>query len=49
MPWNKIYIDLQQAWPFLGVSDRRFYIEATLPSGQASGSVYLDNIKVVHR
>jgi hypothetical protein len=49
MPWNKIYIDLQQAWPYPDVTQRKFYIEATLPSGQATGSAYLDNIKVVHR
>jgi hypothetical protein len=49
MPWNKIYIDLQSAWPFTGVTDRKFYIEASLPSGQSTGTVYLDNIKVIHR
>jgi hypothetical protein len=49
MPWNKIYIDLQQAWAYPGVTDRKFYIECTLPSFQATGSAYLDNIKVIHR
>ncbi len=49
MPWKKIYVDLQSAWPYPGVTDRKFYIEASLPSDQSTGQVYLDNFKVIHR
>lgn len=49
MPWKKIYVDLQSAWPYPGATGRKFYIEASLPSGQGAGQVYLDNLKVIHR
>lgn len=49
MPWKKIYIDLQPAWGYGGTYDKKFYIECTLPSGQSTAQVYLDNIKVVNR
>jgi hypothetical protein len=47
MPWNKVYIDLSPGVNAAGVSQRDFYIEASLPDGQGTGSVYLDNIKLV--
>jgi hypothetical protein len=47
--WNKIYIDLSPVFNAPGVSQRDLYFEATLPAGQASGHVYLDNIKLVQR
>lgn len=46
MIWKKIYIDLSQAFNAT-ISQRDIYIKATLPSDQASGTVYLDNIKLV--
>ncbi|MEO8591410.1 MAG: hypothetical protein ABI432_18665 [Flavobacteriales bacterium] len=46
MPWNKIYIDLST--PFnSGISQRDIYIEARLPSGQASATGYIDNLKIL--
>ncbi|MCC7501004.1 MAG: hypothetical protein IT229_00650 [Flavobacteriales bacterium] len=39
MPWKKIYIDLQPAWGYGGTSDKKFYIECTLPSGQSTAQV----------
>lgn len=44
--WNRIYIDLSPVFN-TGVSQRDIYISAALPSGQSSGHVYLDNIKLV--
>lgn len=46
MPWNKIYIDLSNAFN-LGISERDIYIEASLPSGQASATAYIDNLKIL--
>ena len=46
MIWKKIYIDLSPAFN-VAISQRDIYIKATLPSDQASGTVYLDNIKLV--
>lgn len=47
MPWKKIYIDLSPVFNS-GVTQRDIYFEATLPSGQGGGRVYLDNIKLVY-
>jgi hypothetical protein len=47
MPWKKIYIDLSPVFNS-GVTQRDIYFEASLPSGQATGTVYLDNIKLVY-
>lgn len=47
MPWNKIYIDMGTAWNLPGALDKRFYIEASLPSGATTATVDVDNIKLV--
>lgn len=44
--WNKIHIDLSPVYN-TAVSQRDFFIEATLPEGSAAGAVYLDNIKLL--
>ncbi|HRH37568.1 MAG TPA: hypothetical protein PK760_04455 [Flavobacteriales bacterium] len=46
LPWSKIHIDLSNVFN-LGVSYRDVYFEARLPSGVASGQVFLDNIKLL--
>ncbi|MFN6177582.1 MAG: hypothetical protein ACK46G_08615 [Flavobacteriales bacterium] len=47
MPWNKIYVDLTGFFNSPGVSQRDIYLEARLPDGATSGTVYLDNLKIV--
>ncbi len=47
MPWNKIYFDLATPWNVPGAQDKRFFIEANLPSGASTGIVEVDNIKLV--
>lgn len=47
LPWKKIYIDLSPVFNS-GATQRDIYFEASLPSGQGGGRVYLDNIKVVN-
>ncbi len=49
MPWTKIYVDLSPLFNVPGTTNKRFYIEVQLVSGAASGTIYLDDIKVVHR
>ena len=46
MPWNKIYIDLSSAFN-LAITQRDIYIEARLPSGQASATANIDNLKLL--
>ena len=46
MIWKKIYIDLSAAFN-TSISQRDIHIKATIPSDQTSGTVYLDNIKLV--
>lgn len=46
MPWNKIYIDLSNAFN-LGITERDIFIEASLPSGQATATAYIDNLKIL--
>ncbi len=45
--WNKVYIDVTTYFNVTSVSNRDFFIQADLPSGQASANVYLDNFKLV--
>lgn len=45
--WNKMYIDVSTFLNTSGISQRDFYLAASLPSGQSSGHVYLDNFKLV--
>ena len=46
MPWNKIYVDLSN--PFnSGITQRDIYIEARLPSGQATATANIDNLKIL--
>ncbi len=47
MPWNKIYVDITGFFNSPGVTQRDIYLEARLPNGASSGSVYLDNLKIV--
>ena len=49
MPWNHVYIDLGSAWNLAAGSQNHFYIEGLLGSGESSGQVYLDNVKVIYR
>lgn len=49
MPWSKIYVDLGSLFHAPGTTNKRFYIEVQLVDGASSGSVYLDDIKLVHR
>ncbi|MEX1133094.1 MAG: hypothetical protein WEC15_07725 [Flavobacteriales bacterium] len=44
--WNKIHIDLSPVFN-TAISQRDIFIEATLPEGRSSASVYLENIKLV--
>ena len=48
--WNKIYINLG---PNLSLhpqaSEFRVYFEAGLDNGKTSSTIYLDNLKVIHR
>ncbi|MCB9169337.1 MAG: hypothetical protein H6597_04905 [Flavobacteriales bacterium] len=48
-PWKKCYVDLSGPMNIAGASDRRFYIQLQLASGNAHGRVLLDNIKLVSR
>lgn len=45
--WGKLYIGLQSFLGTYDVSSCRVMIKASLPDGQTSGYVYLDNIKVI--
>lgn len=45
--WNKAYIDLSTLWNTSSVTARDLFFEARLASGQSSGLVLLDNIKIV--
>lgn len=47
LSWNKVYVDVTTFFNVGGVSNRDFYIQADLPSGQSSAHVYLDNVKLV--
>lgn len=47
MPWNKIYIDLSPRFNLAGISQRDFYLEASLPTGSNLGRGFFDNLKVV--
>ena len=47
LDWNKAYIDISSFMGTAGISQRDIYITASLPSGQASAHVYLDNVKLV--
>ena len=47
MPWSKIYIDLAEPWNVSGALDKHFYIQAALENGATSGTVEVDNIKLV--
>lgn len=49
MPWSKIYVDLSGLFNAPGLTNKRFYIEVQLVDGASSGSIYLDDIKLVHR
>jgi len=44
--WNKIHIDLSPVFN-TAISQRNFFIEARLPEGRSSASVYLENIKLL--
>jgi hypothetical protein len=44
--WNKIHIDLSPVFN-TGISQRDIYIEARLPNALTSGTVLLDNIKLL--
>ena len=47
--WKKMYIFLSPTLESLpDAIDYRFFLEADLPSGQQTGYVYIDNMKVVH-
>jgi hypothetical protein len=45
--WNKIYVDLSAQFNYGGVTNKEFYIEAQLDLSTPSGSVYLDNVKLI--
>lgn len=47
--WNKVYMDVSALFDNGGITARDFYIGASLPAGQASANVYLDNFKLVRR
>lgn len=47
--WNKVYIDLSEFFNSGGISGRDVYLDAVLPSGQGTGHVYLDNLKLIRR
>lgn len=47
MPWNKVYIDLGTPWAVASAMDKRFFLQASLNEGAATGVVEVDNIKVV--
>ncbi len=49
MPWSKIYVDLSTLFHASGTLNKRFYIEVQLVDGATSGSIYLDDIKLVYR
>ncbi|MBK9273863.1 MAG: hypothetical protein IPM49_04895 [Flavobacteriales bacterium] len=49
MPWSKIHVDLSSLFNAPGITNRRFYIEVQLVDGATSGTIYLDDLKVVHR
>lgn len=49
MPWNKIYIDLSEPWAVSAAVDKRFFLKAALENGATSGTVDVDNIKLVRR
>lgn len=44
--WNKIHIDLSPVYN-TAITQRNFFIEASLPEGRTSAAVYLENIKLV--
>ena len=46
--WNKVYIKLSNIVGNLRADTYQLYFEALTPTGGTAGSVYLDNIKVVH-
>lgn len=49
MVWKKIYIDLREIISFSSNAEYyEQYFRAILPEGQASGEIYIDNIKVVY-
>lgn len=47
MPWNKIYIDLAEAWNVPGALNKRIYLKAELENGATAGTIEMDNIKLV--
>lgn len=49
MPWSKIYVDLSSLFNAPGLTNKRFYIEVQLVDGATSGTILLDDIKLVHR
>ena len=49
MPWSKIYIDMAEPWNVGGALDKRFYIQAALENGATTGTVEVDNIKLVRQ
>lgn len=49
MPWNKIYVDLAEPWNVPGALDKRIYLRAELENGALSGTIEVDNIKLVYR
>ena len=49
MIWKKIYIDLREIISYSTAAEYfEQYFRAILPAGQASGKIYIDNIKVVY-
>jgi len=44
--WNKIHIDLSPVFN-TAITQRNFFIEASLPADRTSAAVYLENIKLV--
>jgi hypothetical protein len=46
--WNKIYIKFSNAVGSSPANSYMLYFEAVKPVGSSAGSVYLDNIKLVH-
>lgn len=47
MRWNKLYVDLAGPWNVPGAMNKRFFIKAELENGALTGSVDVDNIKLV--
>ena len=45
--WNKVYIDVTEFFNVAGLTDRDFYLAATLPSGRLFANVFIENLKLV--